>query len=110
MYNKLLWKDHFATPSSTFRIQENGDGTITLIPAGEVIQQGTPINAANLNNIEDGILDGHLAQRLLYLANKSQAGTVGELTATSLASIAASLEYQNMMSLDDVDVTEEVQQ
>ena len=31
-----------------------------------------------------------------------------ELTATSLASIAASLEYQNMMTLDDVDTTEEV--
>lgn len=31
-----------------------------------------------------------------------------ELTATSLASIAASLEYQNMMTLDDVDEEEEI--
>ena len=31
-----------------------------------------------------------------------------ELTATSLASIAASMEYQNMMTLEDVDTTEEV--
>lgn len=30
-----------------------------------------------------------------------------ELTATSLASIAASMEYQNLASLPDVDVTEE---
>lgn len=29
-----------------------------------------------------------------------------ELTATSLASIAASLDYQNMMTLEDVEVTE----
>lgn len=34
-------------------------------------------------------------------------GTISneELTATSLASIAASLEYQNMMTLDDADVS-----
>lgn len=32
-----------------------------------------------------------------------------ELTATSLASIAASLEYQNMLTLEDVETAEEVQ-
>ena len=41
--------------------------------------------------------------------SKAAAASNEELTATSLASIAASLEYQNMMSLDDVeDTTTEV--
>ena len=37
-------------------------------------------------------------------ANGSAAATNEELTATSLASIAASLEYQNMMTLEDAEV------
>ena len=38
----------------------------------------------------------------------SDALTNEELTATSLASIAASLEYQNMLTLEDIDFEEEV--
>ncbi len=42
-------------------MQENDDGTITLIPApGVVVQEGTPVNAANLNNLEQGLVS-HLA-------------------------------------------------
>lgn len=37
-------------------------------------------------------------------ANSSAAATNEELTAASLASIAASLEYQNMMTLEDAEV------
>lgn len=41
--------------------------------------------------------------------NKPKEGVSNEeLTATSLASIAASMEYQNMMTLPDVEPTEEV--
>lgn len=41
------------------------------------------------------------------MSAQTQNATVSneELTATSLASIAASLEYQNMMTLDDAEVT-----
>lgn len=38
------------------------------------------------------------------VANGSAAATNEELTAASLASIAASLEYQNMMTLEDAEV------
>jgi hypothetical protein len=40
----------------TFELQENGDGTVTLISAeGTIISAGTPINSDNLNNMENGI-------------------------------------------------------
>src|SRR5690606_28454311 len=36
---------------------DNGDGTVTLEPSpGNIIEQGTPIIAANMNNIEEGIV------------------------------------------------------
>lgn len=54
-YRILNWKDHAVTPDKTFRVVENRDGTVTLVPAGRVIQQGTNMSAANFNNMELGI-------------------------------------------------------
>ena len=55
MYNILIWKDHAINPNNTYAVQENPDGTITLTPAGEVLQQGTNMSATNFNNIEDAL-------------------------------------------------------
>lgn len=55
-YIKTTWKDRLVERPNTFEVQENPDGTITLIPTpGTVTQAGTPVNATNLNKIEDGI-------------------------------------------------------
>lgn len=54
-YNILVWKDHAVSPANTYAVTENDDGTITLTPAGEVIQQGTNMSAVNFNNMETGI-------------------------------------------------------
>ena len=67
MYANLLWLDHAVTPDRTFNIRQNGDGTVTLTPAGEVIQQGTNMSAANFNNIEMGITDHDLAMHILTI-------------------------------------------
>ena len=40
-YQILVWKDHAVAPANTYTVTENDDGTITLTPAGKVIQQGT---------------------------------------------------------------------
>ena len=59
-YTKVVWKDHVTEHPRTYTVQENGDGTITLVPApGEIVQQGTPISAENLNHMETGIEDAH---------------------------------------------------
>lgn len=71
MYGLLLWVDHAVTPRRTYTMQQNGDGTITLTPAGKVIQQGTNLAAVNFNNMEQGILAANIsaaeAMRMLRL-------------------------------------------
>ena len=55
-YNKTTWKDRSVESPLRFTMQDNGDGTITLIPnEGTIVEPGTPITAALLNNMEAGI-------------------------------------------------------
>jgi hypothetical protein len=68
-YQKTVWKNREVERPRTYNIQENEDGTITLIPAeGAIIEPGTPITAQVMQNIEDGIevldntLNSHLAE------------------------------------------------
>ena len=46
MYSNTFWQDHV--------VDQNG----------QVIQQGTPLSARNLNNVENGIQDAHMAFRV----------------------------------------------
>ncbi len=60
MYILKNWLDHFVQKARTFSMVNNGDGTVTLLPAfGEVYQQGTALNAENLNHMEEGIRVAH---------------------------------------------------
>lgn len=66
-YEKTVWKDHVVERPKTYRMVENADGTVTLVPeTGQVIQQGTALNAENLNHIEDTLAehDETLGKRL----------------------------------------------
>lgn len=48
----MIWKDHVVQYPGRFKMDKNSDGTVTLIPAsGNTIQQGTALNAENLNNL-----------------------------------------------------------
>lgn len=50
----MQWVDRKVERPNTFVIQNNSDGTVTLIPAPGTIQQaGTPLNAENLNGAID---------------------------------------------------------
>ena len=56
-YVRTVWKNREVERPRTYEKIENPDGTITLIPSeGTIIEEGTPIIAANMNNIEDGIV------------------------------------------------------
>lgn len=86
-YNILLWKDHAVTPDKTYKVVENSDGTITLTPAGKIIQQGTNMSAVNFNNLETGVFAANIAaaeamQLLRLLKDKSEAleGVILEAT------------------------------
>lgn len=55
-YKRTVWKNREVERPRTYEKIENPDGTITLIPSeGTIIEEGTPITADIMNNIEDGI-------------------------------------------------------
>lgn len=67
-YVKTIWKDHIVEHPNRFIILSNGDGTTTINRSeGEILQQGTPVSAANLQKLEDEVA------RLSVLVEQHQA-------------------------------------
>ena len=61
-YNPTNWQDRVVEHPRRFEVQNNPDGTVTLIPKpGTVLQEGTPVNAANMNKLEQGLVS-HMAE------------------------------------------------
>lgn len=89
MYNILVWKDHVTDAPRTYIITENSDGTITLQPAGNIIQQGTSQSAGNFNNMEQGIFAANEmaaeAIRVSRLLQRAVEGLEGEQITVSLS-------------------------
>nr|DAP67473.1 MAG TPA: Putative tail fiber protein fold, Tail fiber, receptor [Caudoviricetes sp.] len=55
-YTKTEWKDQNVENPRTYLVRDNGDSTVTLMDAfGTVTEFGTPVNAENMNKIENGI-------------------------------------------------------
>lgn len=53
-YSRTTWTNREVEKPRTYNLQDNGDGTTTLIPAeGNIISAGTPLTATNLNHIEE---------------------------------------------------------
>lgn len=93
MYKILVWKDNARDPQHTYKPTTNPDGTITLLPVGTVIQQGTNQSANNFNNMETGIFGATEmsveAIRNLRLLQRSTEGLVGEKIAVTLTNALA---------------------
>lgn len=57
-YEKNLWVDQQVERPKTYEMTNNSDGSVTLIDSfGLVTELGTPVNADNMNHIEDGIAE-----------------------------------------------------
>lgn len=89
-YQILVWKDHAVAPGNTYTVTENDDGTITLTPAGRIIQQGTNMSAVNFNNMETGIFAANVKatealQLIRLMKDKAEAleGFILEATLTN---------------------------
>lgn len=81
-YVKTIWKNREVERPRTFEKIENPDGTITLLPSeGTIIEEGTPIVAETMNNIEDGIeaahnaIDEHKADNFQHIPYAVATGT-----------------------------------
>lgn len=96
-YERTVWRDHIVARPRTYTMVQNEDGTVTLTPAyGAVSQQGTPVNAANLNKLEEAAED--LDGRMTTMEGKIVAGALtlnaagwsGGVQTVSVAGLAAS--------------------
>ena len=89
MYEPIYWKDDARVPQNLFSVTNNGDGTVTAVRAGRVIQQGTNMSAANFGHMDYGILDAHLATAV-YLNLLRQQGWKVDQLAEVVSTLAAS--------------------
>ena len=72
-YARKRWQDHSVERPRTYTEAINEDGSKTYTPAfGEVLQEGTPQSATNLNNIEEGLQHTNIAFDLYYATSQAQ--------------------------------------
>lgn len=84
-----IWKDHVTQYSNRYREVQNADGTITHEAVeGEVIQEGTPQNAQNFNDLEERVFaTGEAAGIALLKAKMAEdriKGLQGEIVEATL--------------------------
>lgn len=81
-YNKTIWVDQEVKKERTYELINNSDGTTTIQdPPNNILTFGTPVNAQNLNNIENGIEDHEIRiSRLEGIGNPipTLSNTLGE--------------------------------
>ncbi len=62
-YTPTTWLDRIVTHARRFTITNVSGDIYDLTPeTGTVTEAGTPVNAANLNNLENGLADHTLAE------------------------------------------------
>lgn len=93
-YKRTYWQDHVTQYNDRYNEVQNPDGSITHTPVeGTIIQQGTPQNAQNFNNLEEGVFAAdQLATEAARMAKVNARGLdaeVGEKIAVNLINSAA---------------------
>lgn len=72
-YKRTVWKDRVVERPRTYTQVTNADGSITQTNApGEVVEPGTPMNATNFNNLEEGSLYTSVAFDLYTAISQAQ--------------------------------------
>ncbi|GLC88709.1 hypothetical protein [Lysinibacillus piscis] len=85
-YEPTIWKNREVEKPRTFTLQDNGDGTTTLMPAeGQINEPGTPIMAANMNKIEE-----QLVKSDQQASNSWQKGVYNDVDISNLGTYSVS--------------------
>lgn len=87
-YNKTDWKDH-----------------IVDMTTGEVIQEGTPVSARNLNNMEGGIFDASESARINAAAIVDLKSEVEILKNASLNNLTNNVFLENFSTLNAIQLS-----
>ena len=75
-----IWKDHVTQYSNRYKEVQNTDGTITHEAVeGEVIQEGTPQNAKNFNDLEQRLFAAGEVAGIAMLGLKMAEGRIAGL-------------------------------
>ena len=94
-YKQTDWKDHVTEYENRYTETQNPDGSVTHTKVeGEVVQQGTPMSAANFNHMEEGIGEAASMADLLYtqvllMLGHSEYSLDGLLNAIKIGDIVA---------------------
>jgi hypothetical protein len=65
-YDKTIWTNREVERPRTYQFVDNGDGTNTLVPAeGNILSEGTPIVADNMNKIENALENFSLTSEIV---------------------------------------------
>lgn len=104
-YIKTEWMDHIVERPSTFQLRENDDKTVTLKKVeGEIIQQGTPIAAKYLNNMENGIYQLYLNFEDLLSKFTAISVEVAILKNASLNNLSNNVFFENFDNLNSINL------
>lgn len=104
-YVKTNWLDHIVENPFAFLETANPDGTISLEPKpGEILQQGTPVNARNLNHMEDGIFLMYQMLADLYDKILSLQIDVATLKNTSINDMTNNIFFISFSTLNDIEL------
>ncbi len=90
-----IWKDHVTQYSNRYKEVQNADGSITHEAVeGEVIQEGTPQNAKNFNDLEERVLaSGEVAGLALLKVNMAEQRIKGLQGGVVTATLTNTKEY-----------------
>lgn len=104
-YVKTAWQDHIVERPRTFELKQNDDKTVTLIKKeGEIIQQGTPISAKNLNKIEIQIEDLTNEINNILAFNTTLASEVAILKNASINNLNNNIFFEDFKDLNSINL------
>lgn len=105
MYQPTDWKDRVVEKPRTFTVTNNPDGTITLAPSpGTVVEEGTPVNAVNLNQISQALFDAYYQAPFLETATTELIYDAGNLVRVD-ESVASVLRRRTALSYSGSDLS-----
>lgn len=105
-YEKTEWKDRKVENPRTFSVRDNEDGTITLLEVpGEITEVGTPVNAENMNKIENGIVQNESDISKRKLIAYDAARNPGSLSGSYTVVLQDNDERVSLQVADNVTIT-----
>jgi len=108
MYKRQYWQDHVTQFENRYRETTNPDGSIQHTPVeGEILQEGTPQNARNFNNAEEGIFAANATAAELTRVALQQGRAIGKIKGeTGTVTLTNTLAYPFNNSIVTVSLAE----